>query len=253
MRDELDVFFSLQKGVATKRILAVLSATLFFLLGSSIGASVLFTLALLVGSELLCSLVLPFSDPKVNTTIHRVQPVIFCTIFYSLLKWATGANPHQIDWTITFLSIISTIARGIITFYDSYFQLSMRGIMAEGIRQRTMVGKLLLFPKYLFYRILMVGGMVKHLIILTTLIGSLIAALFYYFNKLSTDCMQPSTILIAVPLFFALQFFMDLVGFINFTFTQDITFARVMKDKMPIYLSLLRMEFTPANRLVLLE
>jgi hypothetical protein len=251
MQQELRAFYALQKEVVTKRMLIVLGAILLLFLTSHISGAVLFALLLLTATEVLPAMVLPFSEPGLNRNIRRLQPVVYCSIFYSLLKWGTGAESQQIDWPMTFLALVGTSARGVVTFYDCFLQLSTRSVIAEGVSQRKTLGKLMLFPKYLIYRGIMLKDIVIHLITTVTLVAAAIASLFYYFNKLTLDCFQPNCLLLTLPIFLALQLFLDFVSFVNLTFTQDVaSLSRLIKDKMPLCLSLLRLEYSPSNRLV---
>lgn len=222
-------------------MLVIGGVTLFLFLGSDISVSILFTLVLLITAEVLPSLVLAFSEPVLNSNLRRLQHLIYCTIFYSLLKWATGTSTKTIDWPMTYLAIVASSARGIITFYDSFLTLSTRSMIAEGVRQKKILGKLILFPKYVIYRAAMLFGIAKHLIITITLVAIGTGLLFYYFNRFTFDCFQPSCILLTVPIFLALQLFLDFISFVNLTFTQDITFSRFIKDKVPLFLTLLRL------------
>lgn len=207
---------------------------------------------LLVGTEMLTAQVLPFSDPVLNTNIRRLHPLIYCTLFYSLLKWLNAAPTHTIDWPTTFLAVAATLVRSVVLFYDAFLVVSTRAIVAAAVGQRKALGKLLLFPKMMIYRGRMVCSLGKHLVLTSFLLIGLAMGVFYCFNKLSIKCFQPSSLLQTLLVFLILQFFLDFVWFVNLTFSQNVI-SKVMKDHMPIYLSLLRLEFTPANRLTQLE
>jgi hypothetical protein len=253
MREELRVFFGLQKEALTRRLMVIAAVTMLLWIGSDISGSVLFTVALLVGSELLTTLALPFSEPVLNANIRRVQPLIYCVLFYSLLKWATNAPTQRIDWPTTFIALVATLARVVLSFYDSFLLISSRAIIAAAVGQKKALGKLMLFPKYVIYRVVALLAMGKHLVLAASLLTLAAAAIFYAFNKLTLNCFQPSALILALPIFAGLQLFMDFVGFVNLAFSQEAPLSKVMRDKMPVYLSLLRLEFTPANRLVQLE
>lgn len=195
---------------------------------------------------------LPFSEPTLNTNIRRLQPLIYCTLFYCLLKWLNNIPTRQIDWSTTFLAVTATIVRSVIVFYDGFLAISTRAILASAVGERKTLGKLLLFAKIVIYRARMLLGIGKHLIITASILILMATGIFYFFNKLSFDCLQLNCLVMTLCTFLALQLFLDFVWFVNISFCQN-AIAKVMRDKMPIYLSLLRLEYTPANRLVQME
>lgn len=195
---------------------------------------------------------LPFSEPTLNTNIRRLQPLIYCTLFYSLLKWLNDVPTQQIDWPTTYLAVTATLLRSVIVFYEGFLAISTRAILASALGKRKTLGKLLLFPKIVIYRARMLLGMGKHLVMAASMLISLASGVFYFFNKLSFDCLQLNCLLKTLSVFLALQLFLDFVWFVNISFSQN-GIGKVMRDKMPIYLSLLRLEYTPANRLVQME
>lgn len=252
MKEELRAFFTLQKEVFTRRAGIIGGIILLLWMFSDISGSNLFTLLLLVGTEMLTAQALPFSEPTLNTNIRRLQPLIYCTLFYSLLKWLNDVPTRQIDWPTTYLAVTATLVRSVIVFYDVFLAISTRAILASAVGQRKTLGKLLLFPKIVIYRARMLLSMGKHLIITSSMLVVLATGLFYSFNKLSFDCLQLDCLLKTLGVFLVLQLFLDFVWFVNISFSQNAT-SRVMRDKMPIYLSLLRLEYTPTNRLVQME
>jgi hypothetical protein len=165
--------------------MVIAAVTLLVWTWSGIPASIIFTLALLVGTEMITSLPLPFSDSAINSNIRRLQPLIYSILFYSLLKWATQAPTDRIHWPTTFVAVGGTIVREVLAFYEGFFLISARAIIGGGIRQKKTVGKLLLFPKYLIYRGRFMLGMTRHLVLTSSLLLAAEAGIFYFINKLT--------------------------------------------------------------------
>lgn len=76
-------------------------------------------------------LALPFTD--LQLMIRKVQPIIYCSIFYSLFKWGVGITSREISWSIIVISIITTLAHSILKQYKPFLSILSRKIFAETI------------------------------------------------------------------------------------------------------------------------
>lgn len=95
--EELKVFYQMQKEIAITKLIVLVVVTFGLFLLCGIQGAVIFTFLLLIATEIFCSLstsalnvVLPFSEPKIIANIRKIRPIIYCSIFYSLLKWTAG-------------------------------------------------------------------------------------------------------------------------------------------------------------------
>jgi hypothetical protein len=105
---------------------------------------------------------------------------------------------------MTFVAVVATLAHSLLSFYQSFMLLSARTIITQAINEKKTISKLLLFPKYLIYRVRMLLGITKHLIIALVILSSGLVFLFFYFNKLPSVSFRPKYVLSSVPIFVGL-------------------------------------------------
>jgi hypothetical protein len=158
-----------------------------------------------------------------------------------VLKWGLGKSSEQISWPITAIAVLSTLAHCTLRFYESFLLLATRKIVANAIKQKHIIGKLINFPQYLIERGKMVVGISKYVILVVGISAFLLLPALVYFDKFTMDIFSPLTILLSFSLFIILEAYLDLINFINLTFTQNLKLATIIKDKIPIYLTLLRL------------
>ncbi len=92
--------------------------------------------------------------------------------------------------------------------------------------------------------------MARHLILIVGTIYGTIILLLTVFNKISMELFQPYLIVYSLPLFILMESYFTILDFIGVTFSLDIRISKIIKDKIPVFLNLLRLESNPFNRLV---
>lgn len=186
------------------------------------------------------------------SNIRKIQPIIYCSIFYSFMKWIAGINHQEISWPFTFISIIATLTHCALRFYKPFLHLVARNIIAETTKKQGIISKLSIFPKYLLMKAQMILKMARHLVLIIGALYGLILLFLLAVNKITIDLFQPYFILYSLPLFVLMECYFTLVDFVTIAFSSDFRICKIIKDKIPVFLNLLRLESNPFNRLVYL-
>ena len=117
--------------------------------------------------------------------VKAIQPLIYCSIFYSLLKWVSGMNNAILHWDMTVVSIIATFAHVIVRIYEPYVSIFSCKIIGDVVIEKKAVKKLLNFWKYELCKINTIKNMAKHFILVLSLISMAFLGILIYFGLLS--------------------------------------------------------------------
>jgi hypothetical protein len=84
-------------------------------------------------------------------------------------------------------------------------------------------------------------GITRHLIIAVGLAFTIILLALFTLNKFTIDLFQPRIIFISLPLFIALECYCSFIDFVNMAFSLNLKLSKIIKDKIPVFLNLLRL------------
>lgn len=98
----------------------------------------------------------------------------------------------------------------------------------------------------------MLVDIAKYLVLIICASLSIVSLILLYFDRFTLDIFMPRNLITSFLIFASLQLYLDFLEFVNITFTQNKSLSKVIKDKIPIFLNLLRLESKPYNRLVLI-
>ena len=126
-------------------------------------------------------------------------------------------------------------------FYHPFLLLSSRQVISKAVRQQGIFSQFFIFPEYVFERVKMVKDISKYLVLIICVSLSIISLIMLYFDRFTLDIFMPRNIITSFLIFTCLQLYLDFLDFINLTFTQNNNLSKVIKDKIPIFLNLLRL------------
>lgn len=179
----------------------------------------------------------------------HAQPILYCIVFYNLLKWSFNEEEH-FNWKFILLSIIGTAAYSVLTFYKVFFLFTTRNIVEDLFKLKNNFHKLSFLHKYLIYRGRMMLGIWKYLTLLTFVFSFAAILLFHYFGKFVAGVFQPNHILTSLLIFLFLQLFLDSINYGTYCLPKNQKLGNITRDKIPLYINLLRLEYSPSNRTV---
>lgn len=104
-----------------------------------------------------------------------------------------------------------------------------------------MLRKLSILPKYLINRLRMLKGLGKYLIVVGFIATIIVLLVFSYLNRLTVLIFQPYSILISILTFISLELAFFFLSFVDLGMNQDLKLSMLMRDKIPIFLNLLRL------------
>lgn len=174
---------------------------------------------------------------------------MYCIVFYNLLKWSFNEEEH-FNWKFILVSIIGTAAYSILAFYKVFFLFTTRNIVEDLFKLKKNFHKFSFLHKYLIYRGRMMLGIWKYLTLLTFVFSFAAILLFHYFGKFVAEVFQPNQILTSLLIFLFLQLFLDSINYGTYCLTKDQKLSHITRDRIPLYLNLLRLEYSPYNRTV---
>lgn len=87
----------------------------------------------------------------------------------------------------------------------------------------------------------MMLGIWKYLTVLTFVFSFSAILVFHYFGKFATNVFQPSHILTSLLVFMFLQLFLDSVNYGIYCQAKDQKLGNITRDRIPLYLNLLRL------------
>jgi hypothetical protein len=157
------------------------------------------------------------------------------------MKWMAAINHQQISWPFTLISIIATLTHCALRFYKPFLHLAARNIIAEATKKQGIISKLSIFPKYLMLKVHMILKMARHLVIIVGALYALILLLLLVVNKITIDLFQPYFIVYSLPLFVLMECYFTLLDFIAIAFSSDLRICKIIKDRIPVFLNLLRL------------
>jgi len=136
-------------------------------------------------SKIYAILVIPANMKSLLDNVRAIQPLIYCSIFYSLLKWMSGLNNAVLHWPMTVVSIIATFAHVIVRVYEPYVSIFSYKIIGDIVKEKKGVKRMINFWKYELCKANTIRNMAKHFILVLSLISMSFLGTLIYFGLLS--------------------------------------------------------------------
>jgi len=62
----------------------------------------------------------------VKNSIILINPLIYCSVTYSLLKWMIKIHDREFNWSLVLISMTMTLVNQVVEFYQPLYLLSLR-------------------------------------------------------------------------------------------------------------------------------
>lgn len=117
--------------------------------------------------------------------VKAIQPLIYCSIFYSLLKWVEGVNNGVIHWPMTVVSILATFAHVIVKMFEPYVLIYSSKLIGDVVVEKKAVKKLIEFWKFEMEKVKTIKKMATFFMLVLSLLSIAFLGILMYFGLLS--------------------------------------------------------------------